>query len=213
MKSLKTLWFQSCSITDAGLEQLVGLDSLEGLLLHRTKVTDQGLRHITKFPSLKTLSIVFGANVLSEERPAFEHLEFFRGLKSLTIGGKGLRIDDLIEIAEISGLERLQIRNLVLDDVGIGYLSKLTSLKRLSLDETTTMTDEGIKELSKLRKLESLTISGPMTDESLAHLKNLKFLNSLKIGSPYITEKGIANLEKAVPALQMVYRLKWRPVK
>lgn len=213
MKSLKTLWFQGCPITDFGLEQLTGLESLEMLMLNDTHITDEGLQFLGKLPLLKRLVVKFSPDALSinRKKSALRHLEKLKHLESFQVSGTALANNDLISVGDyLSGIKQFQVFDMVVDDEGIRYLSELTSLKLLFLEKT-LITDQGMRDLSYMPRLESLTISAPITDKGLIHLKNMKSLKFLQIASPHITDKGIDRLKRSLPALQSVRRNPYRP--
>ena len=70
-------------------------------------------------------------------------------------------------------------------DADLASLGGLSHLRSLSFDEC-TITDEGVKEISRLRTLEHLSLGAcpAVTDTSLAYLGNLKSLASLTFCAP-----------------------------
>jgi hypothetical protein len=64
----------------------------------------------------------------------------------------------------------------------------------------TSVTDDGIKHLARLKNLEYLTISGPkITDESIKVLAGLNHLKNVGIKSGAVSDAGLEELRKAVP--------------
>jgi hypothetical protein len=63
----------------------------------------------------------------------------------------------------------------------------------------TNVTDEGLKELGKLKHLQWLVLARTkVTDEGLAHLTQLKELRMLIISGTKVTAAGVADFEKAM---------------
>jgi len=107
-------------VTDAGLENLKGLTSLEELWLRDTNVTDAGLKYLEGLTSLEWLELAY-TNVTDA---GLDHL-------------KGL-----------SSLEDLNVRGTQVTDRGLEYLKGLTRLKSLDVVDT-NVTDEGVKKLQR----------------------------------------------------------------
>jgi hypothetical protein len=61
-------------------------------------------------------------------------------------------------------------------------ISKLTNLRKLSLNWNPGLTNSGIKSVGRLHNLESLDVvnCGKITNECLVHLRSLKHLTELK---------------------------------
>ena len=67
------------------------------------------------------------------------------------------------------------------------------------------MTDATMAVLKEFESLRYLTLSHcNITDLGLEPLKELKSLRSLKIESTATTESGVADLQRAIPGLQVV---------
>ena len=64
----------------------------------------------------------------------------------------------------------------------------------------TQITDEGLKEVAKLQKLETLDLSGSkITDAGLKELAKLQKLRTLYLNNTQATKAGVAELKKALP--------------
>ncbi|NQV26503.1 MAG: SUMF1/EgtB/PvdO family nonheme iron enzyme [Rhodopirellula sp.] len=156
-------------------------------------VTDQDLAHIASLTSLKKLSI--GHNYQSgvyrqEKRQAYLPTE-------VTSDGIGL-------LTALSDIEELRIDGIDLTDESlehIGKLSKLRSFSVLSKHVARTsgsmFTDRGLRALSELKKLESLSLGGcrHFTDDGLTDLGQLSQLKSLNLSLTQITDAGLKHLQ------------------
>ena len=83
-----------------------------------------------------------------------------------------------------------------------GKLTKadLKEVEELSLEET-NITDEGLKELTKLKKLTELILFGckQITDAGLKELARLTHLDVLWVSETRVTKAGVVKLQKALP--------------
>jgi len=89
-------------------------------------------------------------------------------------------------------------------DADLEKLAGFTSVGYLRLDAT-KITDAGLAHLKGLTNLRELFVGNPqITDEGLVHLKTLKGLTVLDLhGADMVTDVGIADLEKALPNLEV----------
>ena len=162
---LKSLNLLHTNVTDAGVQNLRDLKSLEYLGLHVKRylpdshdpaITAASAKLIAEMPSLQYLDLtnVGGANEFLAQ------ISHMKQLKSLQIGG--FRTTGLI------------------NDAGAGHIAKLTNLQSLLITGT-EITDKGMKSLSRLHKLERLNLqSDNVTDEGIAQLAKLSQLRDFE---------------------------------
>ena len=110
-------------ITDAGVEHLAQLRSLEALSLTDTQITDVSLQHLSQIASLKGLGLV-GTPITNE---GLKHLEALPSLKTLVLN----RTD--------------------IDDGAVEYLRSFPALERVTVGNT-KMTEEGRSALENSRE-------------------------------------------------------------
>ena len=88
----------------------------------------------------------------------------------------------------------LELLHLPLHDAGLGQLSGLTNLTRLSLQET-QISDAGLAHLSSLPNLTELNLHRTqVSDAGLAHLSSLPSLTYIGLGLTQITDAGLMHL-------------------
>ncbi len=105
-------------ISDAGLEPLKGLVSLESLSLAGTKIGDAGLKHLKGLTSLKLL-----------------------GLQDTNISNAGLE-----HLKGLASLQELYLHNTQIGDAGLEQLQGLAALQELRVWNTNT-SDPGLAKL------------------------------------------------------------------
>jgi hypothetical protein len=155
---------------DAAPDTVIGVD------LHGTRVTDKDLEIMRSFPKLQKLN-----------------------LYATPVTDAGMRSLD-----QLTGLQVLYLNATEVGDTGLACLCKLPALRELGLHRT-RVTDEGLRPLQGLPSLEHLTLHGPgITDVGLAHLKGCKRLTYLVVSETAVTEAGIADLKRALPKLQVI---------
>src|ERR1700722_3588087 len=90
---------------------------------------------------------------------------------------------------------RLSIWNFALTDAGLAGLAKLKSIERLDFGDRSGITDTGLKELTHLKNLQSLSIRGSrVTDAGLKELAGLTSLRFLELDQRLVTDAGLKHL-------------------
>lgn len=84
-------------------------------------------------------------------------------------------------------------------DEGLKYLSNLEKLQYLNLDDT-NITDVGLKYLKNLKSLKELDLFyTKVTDKGIQELASVKSLTLLMLHGTKVTQKGIDELKKKLP--------------
>jgi beta-lactamase regulating signal transducer with metallopeptidase domain/Leucine-rich repeat (LRR) protein len=110
---------------------------------------------------------------------------------------------DLRHLANLSGLEFLDLTEAPITDAGLVHLKGLTGLWGLNL-RGTKVTGPGLEQLKGLTGLEFLDLMGtPVTDAGLQHLQELKGLRRVNLWATGVTDAGLAHLQD-VTGLQTV---------
>lgn len=97
---------------------------------------------------------------------------------------------------------KVRLASYMATDASLALLANLTDITSLELPGFAT--DDGLKHLHKLKKLQHLSLQGSnYTDVGMAELKHWPALVTLSLRDTGITDKGLANL-KAVPQLEVL---------
>ena len=100
---------------------------------------------------------------------------------------------------DAGAVEDLHLEGTQITDEGLKDVVKLRGLGFLDLDNT-QITDAGLKEVAKLQNLWHLTIKNTqITDAGLLELANMQQLTYLGLNSAKITDAGVAKIQKALP--------------
>jgi hypothetical protein len=163
-------------VTDATLQHLAVVNSLESLDIGYAQITDVGLDLITSLPNLKELTI--GGNKLTDN--GLQPLRQLPGLTYLDLSGSQ-RTD--------SGLWSVS-----LSEAGLDAIDTLKNLHWLRLNGT-LVAARGLERLKDLKMLERLDLEGckRVGDDAAAVLGSLHIVD---LTGTSFTEKGIATLRQ-----------------
>lgn len=187
----------SPAVTDEVIESISEMKSLRKLVIAtRLQLSGVGLIHMANMTRLETLSLERGAGASLTDN----------GLKVVCGMGRlrSLKITHCIELSDhsLNYLQRLQkLDSLELScgddcsnftDEGARQISKLRNIRRLSLVGWEDLSDKGVYYLSKMKTLETLNLryATNITDASLDHLQYLKRLRQLDLADCRVTSKA-----------------------
>ena len=174
--ALRSLKHRSPSVSDEGLRTLTGAKALDNLEIQDFVITGRSGEYIRQMEKLTSLIIFRCENFDSE------------GVLAL----KGLK------------LNRLTLRGLPIDDSAMEVFQELPTIKRLYLQELSSITDDGMANVAFLKDLEILDIwEVPITDESLETITKLASLKTLMLRATKITDAGVEAL-LTMPKLESV---------
>jgi Leucine-rich repeat (LRR) protein len=227
LTKLKTLRFtNNGKLTDAGMVQLAGLKDLESFSFVGTAITgkayakfegftkltrvshrgssidDEGLKELCDhLPNLESISLAH-AKFTDAGAP---NLAKLTKLKSLELGAHATP-------AALKNITALPLENLQLGEgfdksESLPIIKEIKTLKRLTLTNCKTTTDEDLKLLATMTQLESLELGSlEITDTNLPQLAAFSFLKELKFYYPkrYSPETQ-AQIKAAVPKVAVKF--------
>lgn len=187
-QKLRRLNLRGTKITDTTLEHLANVPTLEALDVGFAQITDVGLDRLTPLTNLREL--VIGGNKLTDT--GLQALRQFPHLTSLSLGGSQ-RTD--------SGLWTIS-----LTELGLDALATLKELRELRLDGM-PVTARWLEKLKGLAKLERLSLQGckRLGDDSALLLAAWPTLRVLDLKGTAVTEKGLAELRRIKPNVQIFH--------
>ena len=166
--TLQELCLATCGITDTGLRQLSGLKELRVLELHNLKITDDSLKTLSNFSKLEVLSLL-GCQQITDD--GLTNLEGLNSLRELDLRGTKIGDAGLRHLAGLTKLRSLQLVNTRITNTGLQTVQKFQELRTLSLDGTET-SDAGLEYLKTLAKLQRVSLSGKNTTKAVRAFKN-----------------------------------------
>ncbi len=169
---LQRLTLMGSEFTDAALANIEGLNRLEYLSVWLVspdgrELTDEGLSHVGKLTSLRSLKY-----------------------SAADVSNAGLRY-----VAQLRSLEELKITCPRATDAGLEVFSELGQLERLSLLWCDRITGTGLEALPRPEILDWLSLSH-VTDEGMKTISRFSGLTLLSIGGPDLTAEGLSYLSE-----------------
>ena len=213
LKNLKRLdIFTANQLTNKGLAELSALENLTYLYLgNGTQVSVSGLKSLNNLKRLKNLTL----KDIHQDNTSTMDISGLTELENLTLSlytRRDVKNDsfrnsqDWACLANLTKLDTLQISGMGIEDKGIQYLSNLKNLRFLNIycAGESSITDDGIKQLSGLPKLYRLMIKdGHFTDKSLDYLSGMPALIWLELTSDFaFSNKTIDNFQKKNPKIE-----------
>jgi hypothetical protein len=208
--------FNGCNIVNDDLKKIFGaLSTMKWLDLRKTKVDDDGMKHLQLIPNLQELHLSY--NVITDAgikrlsnlkklrvlslrnteitNEGLKQVGSLRDLEYLDLGcakvtGAGLRELTRLEKLTYLGLERCQQT-----DLGLKHVSGLKGLEKLDLSYA-ELTVIGVKELCEMKNLKVLYVSHTsFSDACMSKLSGLTKLQFLHVGNTAVTDEGLKVLD------------------
>lgn len=154
--------------------------SLESLELSEN-VTDEFLNQLDRLPQFTELAL-HGPNVT--DATARLLAESAPNLKTLYLRHANLTVQGIRWISELSDLEVLALDETEVGDDAIEHLAKLEKLRWLDLSGADSVTDRSLEVIGKLRNMRQLFLMGTQVSTGgLGHLRGLNNLRHLDLQS------------------------------
>jgi len=230
-KALRELSLRFTNITDIGLMQLEQLKQLEMLDVDGTFVTSEGVSRFRQaVPNCRVL-VRFGLGEVPTEELLFprEHqptlAEINARFKELKIDGEvtsfssrpdnpsvalrltSSRLSDTVLLSLANQIPDLKYISLDKALVGDEFLEGIREKKIRSLKlESTRVTDEGLRHVALMPKLERLVLKGPtLSDRGMDYLHHLgSYIELITVDlDTHVTSDGIKRLEEALPMCEV----------
>ena len=133
-----------------------------------------------------------------------------RHLHAKTGFATGKEIKGEFTKADLDRVAGLDFTRTEINDEGLKeVVTKLPKLTYLSFWMVRTISDEGLKELTKLQQLTSLGLdSTQITDAGLKEVAKIKQLNELDLENTKVTKAGVDELIKALPNCKIEHTAK-----
>jgi len=164
-------------VSDADLDSVAVLHSLEKLYLCNTRITDDALRQISGLPNLRVLSLC-----------------------STSVTDEGLRY-----VSGMTTLRELNVDNTRITDAGLRHLKGLHDLNSLNLSNCSGIDGSGLKDIAVLQEIDELELNSTrVSNERLQCLSRLKKLRKIWLMDTPADEEGVSYLRTNVPSLEQI---------
>lgn len=188
--------------TDDVLVHLAAFPQLEELQLIEEQATDRAMAWVAQCTNLHRL-MIWNARQLTDA--GVNRLAALRTLGTLHIDHSRIGDASLGVFARMPSLQRLALQGHNFTDAGLQHLGSATGLQSLWVGNGGgRITDAGLAALRGLTNLTELELQHcPITDAGLQSLKGLTQLRRLFLDETKVTPAGVAELQSAIPALEV----------
>ena len=196
IKSLRILGLNNTAISDAGVEQLAGLN-LSGIQFVGSPIGDASVNVLSEMSNL-TVANLRGTKISDE---SLRHLTACKRLKKLEVSecnSPGITDLGCEELAKIKSLEGVNLWLSKISDAGLEPLVSLPNLTSLNLDNT-AITDQGTKTIAKMKNLTWLHLGKTkITDACVPTLKSMTNLTFLDITTTALSAEASQEIADAL---------------
>jgi hypothetical protein len=184
---------------DSALQYLPRFKDLQTLSLDHSDSGDAGLTKIGLSKNLRTIS-GFMCRVRGD---CFKDLRTLPLLSRVDFEHCGIREENLRYLAEIPNLRKLGLGHIELTDKGLGYVCKCQSLTSLRIQDNTSISEPGLKQVLALKHLTNLDIrKTAATMNSIAQLKSMP-LKTLWLSDKFLTPTYKARIQAMFPHTEL----------
>jgi hypothetical protein len=198
LPALVAVTFQDTSVTDEGASVLAELNEVQDISLMNSPVTDKVLESISTLPKLTKLKLR-GTKITGE---AFEPISKLP-LKDLELAETEFGPEGMPAIANIEGLEKINLWLTKIDNESLKAFEGKTSLTVLNIDNCPAITEEAIPVIVSLPHLKLLHLGKTsVAPEALPKLKPLQELETLFVTNLGLEKDQAKELEAMFPNLK-----------
>ncbi len=231
---LRVLRINADQLTDRAMEEIDKLSQLEKLQIDQaTSLSDRSLKQIGRLNKLKHLTIcvstkITGSAFAEFKRPdslqqlnlpmcrglddsGLKGISRFKNLQVLSINGsRKVSSTGVLHVAKLKQLKELTLGALADKAISaqtVEAISHLDQLKLLSLTSSQSLTNEAVKHLTKLKKLQTINLSSTaVTDACLNHLRKCKNLKKLTLYNNEMTDSTIRKFSSEFPKIWIEHK-------
>lgn len=179
---------------------LTHLTGLKALNVKFSDFSDSDLLFLNSLPNLSYLN----ASMSTITGSGLAKMKFLSKLTSLHAGGIQ-NIETFLErIGDMPRIYQLSLHADRLSDESLRQISKARTLRALALGSNMSITNEGIKHLTKLKDLKLLDLCGTSIDiKCLESLKQLPNLKELGIPMNMTDKKTVMTIRRTMPGIKL----------
>lgn len=201
LKDLTSLRELSVDAEPGSLAALKEFPRLRSLSLNDTELTAADMTIITSLPNLEEFEWLKPMSD-DEVRSIAQH----RGLRRLSLGASYISGRGLGELRNLPRLRELSLVGaLRLNDSELSEVATLSDLTTLEITFADKITDAALVHIGRMKNLEALSLarSRNISDAGLVHLQALTRLKRLDVLDTAVTANGVAQLQKALPLVEI----------
>ncbi len=209
-EALRSLDVSFTELTDNGLERLTFLKGLEELSIGGDKMSGVGLYSLKLLPKLRRLDLAgrqrTDSGLWSVALTDFnvESVAALRQLEWLNLSGSKLTSLGLVKLKPLAALRSLGLDGTEVRSPGLALLASLPKLERLTLWKCKQIDDAAAPYLAASPRLAMLDLAETkLTDKGLAELQKMRRLRRLYLGGTLITKAGMEKFREKNPQCQV----------
>ncbi len=188
-KAMEYLDLSKSRITDVGLSRLAEMPNLKSITLPPA-MTDAGLAHVAKLPQL---GLIWGSGGSITDDGA-KQLAGLTGMYYLCLRDTAISDEGVRHLAGMKSLSWLDLSGTRVTGRCATFIQGMEQLQRLNLDRT-EFDDSGLAGICDLQLLQRLSLAGTkVTDSGMAHLHGPHLLTIVDLSNTKVTGAGIAHL-------------------
>jgi len=197
---LRDLDLSYSRLADADLSFLTSLPAIRGLDASDTNISPGALKQVARCPSIENLYV----SRTGVDDSGIAAIAGLPKLRTLFLDGTKISDSGLMSLRRARGLEMLSIADTQVTDSGIAsLLICLPHLNGLVL-RNCPAGPKAMREIGRLTDLISLNLEGThVVDGDINWLRGLRKLEGLDVSKTNITHSAIADLERALPNLDV----------
>ena len=184
-------------VTDADMEKVASIPTLQRLTLAHTRVTDLGFERLRRLQNVVELDCYYAEHFTDD---GIAHIKGWKKLERLSLRGTKVTSKVFEHLAGMTSLRELDLGFAQIDDSGFELLADLPRLERLSMGGN-RLTGAALPSLKLLPALRHLDVSGiqrvdsglwglPLTETNLGHLGEFTSLVTLNLSGANISDRG-----------------------
>jgi hypothetical protein len=178
------------SVTDADLQALAQLTTLEILGIQQSSITGTGLVHLTKLPSLRSLTLTD----CPLDDAAMDHVREMRHLGTLGIANTQVGDVGLAKVQDLPELSILGADGTRVTDAGVAAWNGFVGISNITLRDT-AIGDAAVTRLMALPKLTRLSIQNtPVTDKCIPAILAKENIIAVNLQGTKISEATVKQL-------------------
>ncbi len=190
--TIENLDLRGCAITNAGMPYLSGLTKLKALKFNGKnglcKIDDDGLDALANLPNLKVLA--FDSVWVGADGLA--KLLGAKEIIELYLADTLVDDDTLPVLLQFPKLQKLRISQTQVSDEGLAVVAKMNTLIELDLSENSLISDQGMQHVAKLKNLKKLNLWRlELTDTGIGELAGLANLEWFNVDNTKLSDDGL----------------------
>lgn len=193
LSRLRSLLFNQNPITEAELELIGKVPSLENLDVRYCSLDNKSITYLTGLSRLKALRLSGNEDIDDDAMPDINKLT---NLKVLMLDFLWISDDGLTQLKDLKKLEELYLAKTLIDDKALQTLTTFPQLKKIRLAQN-QISNEGLAALAKMPQLVELDLSenSLLSDPGMQHLSGLKAMQKLNLWRVALTDEGVKPLQ------------------